>query len=96
MLANMRTSMSGVTDSPESDLGAEEDAEAVRREREWILVRLREIPPDRARLEERERVFVWNARLAGIGWDEIAGALGLTAEAALGKHGEPPPGDVPF
>ena len=90
----MRVSMSLVTDSP--DRSAEEDAEDVRREQEWLLARLREIPADRARLEERERGLAHGARAAGMGWDKIGEALGMTAEATRVKFGEPPPGRVPF
>lgn len=74
----------------------DEDAELVRREREWLLERLAEIPADRARLDERERLFVRNARANGTGWDEIGEALGITGAEALGKHGEPPPDEAPF
>lgn len=88
--------MSRVTDSSEPDPGAEEDAELLRREREWLLERLREIPAERERLDAREQNLVWNAREADTGWDEIGGALGTTGAAALKKHGEPPAGVAPF
>lgn len=58
--------------------------------------RLAEVPADRARLEERERDLVRYCRSIGIGWEEIGEATGMTAEAALEKHGEPEPGEPPF
>jgi hypothetical protein len=85
-----------MTDSPEPDRSAEEDAELVARERSYYLTRLREIPVDRARIDERERDLTRSARMAGVGWDLIGAAIGLTAEAALEKHGEPAPGEDPF
>lgn len=84
------------SDSPEPDRSAKEDAAALEREREWLLSRLREIRADRARLEDRERDFALGARVAGIGWDAIGEALGVTADEALAKFGEPPEGEAPF
>lgn len=78
------------------DPGAEEDAELIRREREWLLSRLREVQAGRARLEERERDLARGARSAGIGWELIGEATGMSADAAREKFGEPAPGDMPF
>lgn len=72
------------------------DYEGARREREWLAARLREIRADRERLDARERDFAHGARAAGLEWDEIGAALGMTGDAARDKHGEPPPGRVPF
>jgi hypothetical protein len=88
--------MCPVTDTPDPDPGAGEDAEALRREREWLLARLRDIPPERERLEELERVLVRNARDAGAGWDLIAAALGTEPGKARERFGEPEAGTVPF
>ncbi len=87
-----------MTDSPEPDLSAEEDAELVARERSYYLALLREIPVDRARLDERERERVRYPRSVGIGWDEIAAALGIGSggDAAREYFGEPEPGEAPF
>lgn len=75
---------------------ADDDAAAVRREREWLLSKLRRARVDRVLLDEREHDLVKAARIAGIGWPEIAEAIGTTADAALAKHGEPEPGEDPF
>lgn len=83
-------------DRPEPDGSAEEDAAAVRRERDWLLDMLRDTVAERQRQDEREQLIVCNARLAGIGWDVIAEALGMTAVTSLEKHGEPEPGEAPF
>lgn len=88
--------MTLVTDSPEPDRSAEEDAEVIASERRHYLTLLREIPGERARLEERERDLARFTRSIGVGWDEIGPAVGLTAEAALEKYGEPEPGEAPF
>jgi len=85
-----------VTSTPDPDPGAEEDAEALRREREWLLARLREIPSERERLGERERVLVRNARDAGAGWDLIAAALGTEPGETRERSGEPEAGEAPF
>jgi hypothetical protein len=88
--------MSRVNDSPEPDRSAAEDAEVLARERRYYLNLLGEIPVERARLEERERDLARFVRSIGVPWDEIAAAVGLTAEAALERYGEPEPGRAPF
>jgi hypothetical protein len=88
--------MPPVTDSPEPDRSAEEDADLLRREREGYLARLGEVVFDRELLDGKEHDLARYGRHIGIGWDEIAEALGMTAEAALEKFGEPPPGEDPF
>ena len=85
-----------MNDSPEPDLSPEEDAELLRRERDRHMAVLRDIPRRRTELAEHERIVVHYARLLGISWDEIAAAVGGTAEAALGTYGEPEPGADPF
>jgi hypothetical protein len=72
------------------------DAEVIRRERERHTAMLRAIPDERAELDQRERDLVRYARLLGIGWDQIAEAIGGTADAALRQYGEPEPGADPF
>lgn len=74
----------------------DDDAEVIRRERERHTAKLREIPARRAELGQRERDLVRYARLLGIGWDQIAEAIGSTADAAAGQYGEPEPGADPF
>jgi hypothetical protein len=74
----------------------DDDAEVIRRERERHTTMLRAIPDERAELDQRERDLVRYARLLGIGWDQIAEAIGGTADAALGQYGEPEPGADPF
>jgi hypothetical protein len=78
--------------------GAEEDAELLERERSHYLSLLREIPADRARLDERERDLVRYLRTIGIGWDEIAKTVGGFSAGwqAAEKYGEPEPGEAPF
>jgi hypothetical protein len=68
---------------------ADEDAELVARERGKHMAIMRGIPRRRAELAEAERDMVRYARLLGIGWDEIAAAIGGTADEALGQYGEP-------
>jgi hypothetical protein len=77
-----------------SDAG--EDAAILAREREWLLGMLRDTVTERQRQDERERLLVRNARIAGIGWDEVAGALGMGAGEALERYGEPPADAEPF
>lgn len=75
---------------------ADDDAELVRRERERHMADLRQIPAERARLGQRERDLVRYARIIGISWDDIAEAIGGTADQARGTYGEPEPGEDPF
>lgn len=89
--------MMPVTCSPEPGRCAEEeDAEVLRREREAYMAKLGEVVSDREMLDRKERDLARYARHIGIGWDEIGGALGMTAAEALEKFGEPPPGEDPF
>lgn len=75
----------------------DEDAADVARERDYWLGKLAGITADRKRLDTDERIIVKQARFAGIGWDEIAGLLGISSgKAAQDKFGEPGPGDKPF
>lgn len=85
-------------DSPEPDRSAEDDAEAVRREREWHLARLRELRTERTRIDALEADLARSARTAGISWDEIAAAIGGFSAGwqAAEKYGEPEPGTAPF
>lgn len=83
-----------VTTTP--DPAAEEDAELLRREREYYLRLLEGIRLDRSLLEERERDFTRAARSAGIGWDLIAAALGTEPDEARERFGEPEAGEPPF
>jgi hypothetical protein len=76
--------------------GPDDDAQVIRREREHHIAALRQIPGERARLSQRERDLVRYARLLGIGWDQIADAIGSTADAAAERYGEPEPGAEPF
>jgi hypothetical protein len=76
----------------------DDDTEVIRREREHHITALREIPGERARLDQRERDLVRYARLLGIGWDDIADAIGGFSAGwqAAEKYGEPEPGAEPF
>jgi hypothetical protein len=75
----------------------DDDAEVIRREREYYTAMLREIPGERARLGQRERDLVRYARLLGIGWDDIAEAIGHEDNITVQeKYGEPEPGAEPF
>ena len=78
--------------------GPDDDAQVIRRERERHMAMLREIPATRARLDKRERDLVRYARLLGIGWDDIAEAIGGFSAGwqAAEKYGEPEPGAEPF
>jgi hypothetical protein len=78
------------------DPSAEEDAELIRREREYYLRLLEGIRLDRSLLEERERDFTRAARSAGIGWDLIAAALGTEPGEARERFGEPGADEAPF
>jgi hypothetical protein len=70
----------------------DEDQELLMREREQARVLLQGIPRRRAELAESERMLVWNARRAGIGWGEIAAASKISAGwMAREKYGEPEP-----
>lgn len=73
---------------------ADEDAEDIRREQQHWLAKLQAIPGKRAQLDVDERETVRQARLAGVGWDEIAAAIGVTDPAA--RYGEPDPDQDPF
>jgi hypothetical protein len=75
---------------------ADDDAAVLAREQAAIMAGLREIPVERAALDERERERVWYARQLRIGWDAIGAAIGMTADAARKQYGEPPPDRVPF
>lgn len=58
----------------------DEDAELLRlRERQQARALLQGIPRRRAELAESEKLLVWNARNAGIGWGEIAAELKMDA-----------------
>jgi hypothetical protein len=75
----------------------DDDAEVIRRERELHTAMLRAIPDERAELDQRERDMVRYARLLGIGWDEIAAAIGHEDNITVQeKYGEPEPGADPF
>jgi hypothetical protein len=67
------------------------DEELLRlRERKEARTLLQGIPRRRAELAESERMLVWNARNAGMGWGEIAAELKMSAGwMAYEKYGEP-------
>jgi hypothetical protein len=74
----------------------DEDGELLRlRERGEARTLLQGIPQRRAELAESERMLVWNARNAGIGWGEIAAELKMSAGwMAHEKYGEPETGSA--
>ena len=78
------------------DPSAGEDADLLRREREYYLRLLEGIRLDRSHLEERERDFTRAARSAGIGWDLITAALGTEPGETRERFGEPEAGEAPF
>lgn len=77
-------------------MSTDDDAELIRQERERHLTALRDIPARRARLSQHEHDTVRYARIIGISWDQIAHAIGSTADQARDKYGEPGPGEDPF
>lgn len=76
---------------------SDEDAADIARERQYWLEQLAAIPAKRKQLEQDERETVWQARFAGITWEDIAEAVGSKYPAAMRQaYGEPGPGDMPF
>ena len=51
-----------------------------------VRAELRRLVADRAELERREAALVRRARIEGLVWAEIAGALGVTRQAVHKKH----------
>lgn len=76
---------------------SDEDAADIERERQYWLDQLAGVTEKRRILDIDERIIVKQARFAGISWTVIATLLGMdSGQEALGKFGEPGPGDRPF
>ena len=68
-----------------------EDPELLARIRAQQIGLLEGVQRRRLELAETERSLVHGARREGISWDEIAGAIGISAAIAREQYGEPEP-----